>query len=371
MKKLFSFVFFVAAMAGAMSCNKNYVAGPEGADQYNGRLTVRIGTVNETRAEKASVKDFQINSLQLFVFDSNNLLETDVYKGDLSAEKSTELTVNTKTGAKTVYALINNSRLSLPQGVTTLSQYEAMLTDLGENTAENLVMSGKNTVDVVDYNNMGTPGSTQEVDIFVKRLAAEILLEGVTVDFSSNSLSGADFSIEKIYLKNVVGKSPIGMQAITPTADLKSVYPVALTDFSEGNWYNKMKEESGAPACISDTFSLPCDVAGDKETVDRALFTFPNSTEQDSHNEEWDARHTRLVIKAHVTKSSISIDKDTYYVLDLPVLKANTIYKIQNINITMLGKDDDNSDVDSGIGKVEFSITADDWTETVNLNYEF
>lgn len=79
------------------------------------------------------------------------------------------------------------------------------------------------------------------------------------------------------------------------------------------------------------------------------------------------------MIKAHVSASAHTnpaVDKDTYYTFDLPVLVANNIYKIANINITMLGKDNDNDDSKSLVGRITPTITVDPWTGTTTLTYE-
>ena len=64
-------------------------------------------------------------------------------------------------------------------------------------------------------------------------------------------------------------------------------------------------------------------------------------------------------------------DADTFYVFDLPVLLANNIYRITNIDITMLGKDNDDKDDDIQAGRIQPNITVDPWNGTTNLSYEF
>lgn len=379
MKKLYVFAAALAATVGFVSCNKTDAPSSSiEAERPVGAITVKINSVDETKAALSNMKDFQINSVQVFVFDASGRLETDKYVGSLSADTHTDVTVNTKTGDKTVYALVNHSRLNLTPGSTgeQLTNFEARLTDLSENSATNLVMSGRNVITVTDVNNNGTIGAPQTMNIFVKRLASRIQLDAVKVDFRDGSLAGATFTIQEIYLKNVVGKSPIGVQGNTAVAG-SSVAPIILPDAQHtnyDNWYNKGVKEAGAPACIDDVYSQACTVEGVATPQNRVLFAFPNKTVGDSNAATFVQRHSRLVIKAHVTKSGItpSIDKDTYYVLDLPVLVANTIYEIQNVNITMLGKDSDDDDSDIDVGKFTPTITVDPWNPSITqLNYEF
>lgn len=377
MKKLSIFLAAIAATVGFVSCNKAVDNTPAAEqEELGGAIEVNINSISETKAATGDMKDFQINQVQVFVFDkATGRMETDKFVGGLSDNISTSVTLNTKTGAKVVYALVNHPRLYLTPGTTgeLLTNFEARLTDLSENTAINLVMSGRNEINVVDVNRNGTAIAPQTMDVYVKRLVARIQLDALKVDFRDGSLQDATFTVKEIYLKNVVGKSPIGVQGNTASAG-SAIAPIVLPDTQYAvadNWYNKMRKVDGAPACVDDVYDQACTVAGAATAQNRVLFTFPNNTVEDSNATSWNKRHTRIVIRAHVTKAAISIDKDTYYVLDLPVLAANTVYEIKNVNITMLGKDDDNDDSNIDVGRFTPTVTVDDWTGITELNYEF
>ena len=365
-------LFLTLAVLGAVACNKNAAPSqiPEGA-LPTGAITVKVSSEDATKA--AAISDYQINSVQVFVFDkTGGRLETDTYVGGLSDVKNSHsVTLNTLTGNKIVYALLNHPRMYLKSGSAgeELSSFEGTLTDLKENTPTNLVMSGRAEITVVDANQNGTVVEPQTMDIYVKRLATQIKLASVTPNFAGTSLEGATFSVKKIYLKNVVGKSPVGVQGNTASAESTVLPYVLSTDqlSDNSNWYNKMKEESGAPACVSDE----CNLTGTALSgMSRMLFTYPNATSADNNGSGFSARHTRLVIKAHVTKTDIT-DKDTYYVLDLPVLVANNVYTINNVKVSMLGKDEDNDDSDIDVGRITPSIKVDPWSGEATLNYEY
>ena len=378
MKKLFVLTAALAASIGFVSCNKTYTPAPDReTGQPVGAFEVKINAFDETKSALEDMKDYQINQVQVFVFDASKHLESYKFVDNLNADTSTSLVLNTLTGEKTVYALVNHSRLNLTPGPAgeTLTSFEARLADLSENSATNLVMSGRNTITVTNVNDQGTIGTPQALNIFVKRLAACIQLNAVSVHFEGTSLSNATFTVKEIYLKNVVGKSPVGVTGNTGSAK-SGITPIALPDEQRNNtanWYNKGKKEAGSPACIDDVYEQVCTVAGDSTLLKRVLFAYPNKTTADSHESVFSARHTRLVIKAHVEKNAdgVNVNKDTYYVLNLPALEANTIYKIENVNITMLGKDDDNNDDDTGVGRINPTITVDPWTGNRKLNYEF
>lgn len=381
MKKTYLILMAAAALAAAASCNKAAAPAANSAEPVlrpTGTLTVTIGQTSETKADLSAMKASQINSAQIFIFDESDKLETDVFKSFSPVQDgTTSITMNTLTGNKTVYAVINHSRMTFAPSSTTLAQFEGTLTDLSDMGASfntNIVMSGKNTVNVAEYNSFGAGGSNSNVTVYVKRLVSRIQLDKITVNFSDNSLAGADFQVLDIYLKNVVGKSYIGVDGLTSAAR-SSVAPKAFDKYdSDANWYNKMTPQaSGAPDCISDAGinRAAAGVSGEATTLNRVLYAFPNATDADSRATTWSPRHTRLVIKAHLTKASISLNEDTYYVLDLPAMQANWYYEIQNVTITMKGKPDDSTDEGLSVGKLVSSIVVDEWENVKQLNYEY
>lgn len=384
------FLSAIAAMMAVVACNKNVDTVnntiDNAIDEPTGNIRIRVGMAlqEETKAPLAEVKDAAINSLQVFVFNGNNLgtglLETDVFKDGINATASTSMTINVKTGEKTVYALVNHPRVYLTAGVTTMQAFENTLTDLKYNKPNSLVMSGKNVINVVDYNNMGTPGTPQELGIYVKRLAAMISLENVTVDFRENSLKGATFQVKEIYLKNILGRAPQGVDGLTATAGSTAApLKIASADVqTPGNWYNPIVRTANTDidAIVYDNCGIDCTVEGAVTPMKRNLFAYPNPVAGDQTIATWDnaGRHTRLIIHAVVNKNADGVtmtNKDTYYVLTLPALVANTVYSIQGVKITQLGKDDDNNDELTDVGKVNVTVNVDNWLPTVVLNYEY
>ena len=365
-------LLFVLAGSLLFSCQKNQnVPEPVSMEGPAGQVVVNIG-MPETKSNSTSLKDYQINSYQVFVFDAaTGKKETDRYASFSTSptQNTVSVTMTTRTGLKTVYAIVNLPRLNCG----TLSALEGHLSDLNENTYTNLVMSGKNGITITEYDkNKNAEAAPQALDIDIKRLASMIQLDAVTVDFRNTTLEGGSFVIQEIYLKNVVGRAPLGVSG-NPATDM----PLLLSDADHtnyDNWYNKLtKQATGAPSVTYDTFTKTCTVAGVSTPIAHDLFAYPNKTEGDTTDNPFSQRKTRLVIKAHVTAStyaSPAIDQDTYYTFDLPVLVANSIYKIKNINITMLGKDDDNDDTKSVAGRITPTITVDPWTGTTQLNYD-
>lgn len=376
------FTVFVALAATFASCNKSAPA-PEAAQSTvpDASITVNIGMENEgTKAPTSLVKDYLINKVQVFVFDNTDKLETSYFEGSLTKNNSHSVKIATFTGPKTVYVLVNHDRITkFKPHTTTIANFEAELTDLSMNTPSSLVMSGKNTVTVGKYGtngSAGTDGQIQSVNVYVKRLAAMVVLDKLNVDFRGTDLEGATFSVQQIYLKNVVGKALLGVNGLTGTAS-STVLPLPITDDQHTNytyWYNKGTLETGAPAVTFETdMGVSCNVAGADTPLSRHLFAYPNRTDADSHEETFEQRHTRLVIKAHVkaATSYSNLDNDTFYVFDLPQLTANNVYRITSVRITMLGKDNDNKDEDIQAGRIEPAITVDPWNGTTTLTYDF
>lgn len=374
MKQQLYYITAAVCTLGLYACSQK-AAQPVPEVAPGNSITVNIGLDEKTtKSEYNARKDFQINSIQVFVFDGQQALETDYYEAITPTQGSTSVTVATFTGPKTVYAIVNHSRINFAKD-TPLSALETRLTDLSENTPTNLVMSGKNTLTVQEYDkNKNATASPQSLNIYVKRLSSMIVLDKITVDFSKTSLAGASFTVKELYLKNVVGKSRLGVGGLTSTAG-SAVLPIPLSDGEHTNysyWYNKgSKQASGAPGVTIDVWNYNCpNVSGGASSIGRCLFAYPNKTTGDSHADSFDQRKTRLVLKAHVKKDTV-VDTDTYYVFDLPVLVANNVYNIQNITLTMLGKDHDDKDDDLQSGRISPTITVDAWTSTTQLTYDF
>lgn len=375
-KHILSFTASVALL-GLLSCSQE--PAPEHLQAtVGGRLTIEIGPEPSTKSAYSERQDNQISCYQVLVFDAQGRLETDYYSEITPTSNSVSVNIATFTGTKTVYAVVNYKRLTLAKDYS-LSTFEALTSDLKDNSPTKLVMVGKNEVTVTEYDKNKNPSAApQSMSIYVKRLAAMVVLDKITVDFSKTSLAGASFSIQEIYLKNVVGKCHLGLSGLTGSENA-DVLPNALDNDEHtnyDNWYNKgTKQATGAPEVTVDSWSHNCpEVAGGAgNALGRCLFAYPNKTTTDSHDSVFSQRMTRLVIKALVTKADVTPagGVSTYYVFDLPVLLSNRVYRVSKVDITMLGKDNDDSDEDLQAGKVSPMITVDNWVDAAPLNFEF
>lgn len=338
-------------MLAAASCQKTNV--PQSA---TGNLIVQLGEEPVTKAADNPTAEKQINSVQLFVFDGGNL-ETDLYK----TGSATSYTLTTGIGDKVVYAIVNAPRLNY----TTKAALEEGLSDLKENAANGLVMSGSAQVKVNEYKTGSASPATCTVD--VKRLASAIMLSSVTTNFAGSTLEGSTFTIKEIYVKNVVGKAPYGVSAVL-TEDQKK---------DAGNWYNKLKLDTTPLTVTYDAFDPGLAVTAAKPlNVNHTLYVYPNASTADNGSATtFTPRPTRLVIHATITSQDshrdVSIkNQDYYYTFDLPALEANKKYKV-SVTISMLGKTTDTDDTKTTAGMATPTITVRDWDQIIELSYQY
>jgi len=384
-----SFHLFLAALgfAAALSCQKTSVSATAdlSVEEGSGLMRVRFAqSLPSTKIADGQMEENMINSVQLFIFTPDGVLENSKYAFIEDQEPTSVVcSMRTKTGeGKTVYALVNAPKLTK---VGTLANLEATLSDLNDNTDDNLIMSGKReNVEVTDY----TPytGEPTEFVIYVKKLAAAVQLNKVRVNFLNTELQGSTFKLKEFYLKNVVGRAPYGVATQgdgTETAGIP--LPLSNEDRTNKNyWYNKLTLESTPvyltrDICNLNTQFISTGAPGNGATtvtVARTLYAYPNATVADPEDggsaTVFSPRHTRLVLHGLIstgnnTTMSFS-DKDFYYTFDLPQLEANKKYSI-TVNISMLGKENDNDDTKTTSGQAQPTVTIVDWDDTIDIEY--
>lgn len=372
------FIFSVAILAAfcAVSCNKSHPGSdllPEQQEASYGNVRISLNTSADqaTKVLSSSAVETRINSVQVFIFNkASGKRETDRFEnvsGNVS--DSYTMTLTSLTGEKVVWAVVNSPRIT---HVGTLDELKQKVSDLGENSAVNLLMSGFNDNVLVLETNANVASQQNVVtdaSIDVTRLAARISLNAVTVDFTNTDLENATFTVTGLYLKNVVGKSRIDGSGIDMT--------------QAANWYNmsNLAGVTSAPAAIQAItkdmpLTLNCNSSGTATAVGYAWYVYPNATTagQDTNAAGVTVpRRTRLVIKAHLGGTSVggALNEDTYYVFTIPEIKRNNAYSITSLKITMRGKPNDDTDEPTNSGQVSATITIQDWDSNESLTYEF
>lgn len=372
MKKNF-YLSIVALVALALpSCNKSIrsVEMPgEVVNTATGNVSVTLNTLENpsTKALSSNAAESKINAVHVFIFDkATGKRETDRYEQVTgTVNGSYTMTLTSLTGLKEVWAVVNAPRIVNVENVTALKQ---KVSDLGENSITNLLMTGYNAnVDIQETNaNIASQASVvTNADINVSRLGARISLNNVIVDFTNTDLEGATFAVTGLYLKNVVGS--ICMDGTSSGINL--------------TWYNMSNQSNvlAAPAAIQALtkdmpISLACNSAGTQTALGYSWYVYPNATTagQDSNAEGVAApRRTRLVIKAHLSGTSVggALDEDTYYVFSIPEIRRNYAYNINTLKITMRGKPNDDSDEPTNSGAVSATITVQGWESEQPLEY--
>lgn len=393
MKKFFYLTLAVVA-ALAIGCNKlpdapATDAADSGLSEATGLIEVSTAFITETKAVTGDIVDNQVNSCQILVFDEAGKLEASRYFDNWStAVSSHKNRITTSLGAKTVYVVANLSDAGRVKA-STLTELEGAITDLSQNSITNLVMSGMNTISVTAYNaNEQETPAPQALTVRVKRLASLITLSGVNVNFEGTPLQGSTFTIKQIYVKNVVGKSPVAVLSAgvedQPSTGLPAILPDTYQN-ATANWYSPLTFSDSAPAVTYDGksgswLSIACASDDDTATsIGRSYIVYPNKNTGDNHNASFDGgKRTRLVIKAHVktpanSPYSAAIDEDTNYVFNLPPMLANHKYVISSVRITMMGLSDEDEAKDkvNEVGMLEPTIVVDPWSDTINLSYEY
>ncbi len=319
----------------------------------------------------------KVNTLQVFVFKKNgsapasNPLETDKY-----VTGTTAATLNTLTGNKSIWAVVNAPRL---YAIRTEQDLQETVSSLKENRADNLVMSGQAQVNVLQYNASasGNVGSVTPVDLTVSRLCARISLHTVAADFRGTSLEGASLTLLEAYLVNV------------PASVRLDGTPLSASELSSGTaWYNfrklgtsadelllndtnKLLKESGLSISISTSDA----VVG--TAVDKYFYVYPNVSSTKGDDESPSARMTRLILHMYIGATADGREgRDSYYSFNVPVygsgktLEGNHIYDISKITLTAEGSPVPPPFPDMEYGKVNASISIGEWGGTETLLYE-
>ena len=336
-------IFIMAAIAAIVcSCEPENDCLPC-QEEKTATLNVSLDFENDTQTKATSYVTSQtyetaVNNVQVLVFDSTGALNAYV-----DADKSVAgITINTTTGSKTVWAIVNGPDLS---SVTTIGGMTAKTIDLGDNSttaSAGFVMAGSTTC---------TVSSTTTASISVRRLVARIALQKV-----NNSLpaSYGAITINNVTLINVVGNQNLNGSASIST------------------WYNKMGRKDGATAssqiidgstnaasCPTLTFkSVGSSVTNGSSLTPSTpylFYTYPNSTTTDATGwtESFTARKTRLVVTATISGTKY------YYPIVIDAPARNTAYTVE-LTITGLGSTDPDKPVVKG--SITASVTVQGWS---------
>lgn len=317
----------LAAAALAAACQKNSV-GPTTIDSP---VQLRIcAEAPQTRA--ASLEDKKINSLQVFIFSKDGTLESS------KRVTGSSLDISSLTGEKIIWAVTNAPEISLSAGDDE-TVLKAKKTDLKDNSANSLVMTGRRTYTV--------SGNGGNLAVSVDRIPAKVSLGSIRVDFAGTPLEGKSFVVKDVYLRNVAGEQNIGCSLVPTKSSL---------------WYNKITRSSTESILADTGLSINCP-EGVAKDFNYVYLAYPNPTADDVYDNSWsNVRRTHLMIHASIG------GKDSWYPVPLPVIERNHIYNVKTVTLTMKGNDNE-SDPPIQTGGLGISVSVNEWTGEDEISY--
>ena len=309
------------AVAVLSACEKKNEGMPELMPEP---VTLEVNLpIVKTRVTDAG-DESAVNSCQIMVYSlDDGMLEAYAEVTDGSSSIKLKCT----TGNKEIVAIANAPSLRSMTSLTALKDARSMLE---HNGVGSLVMEGSKTALLT---------ASSSVEIPLRRLAAKVILKGISLDFDSDVYAAMDFEINSIYMINV----PADRQYLVP--DTESPAPV--------EWYNKLRYEADTDydAILKDAVnSGPVD----SYDIEHVFYSYPNPCQNDDFTDVWSERPTRLVVEAELGGTSY------FYPVSLPELKQNTVYEVSLV-VTRPGK----TDVNDEMKKYDetFTIKVLDWSE--------
>lgn len=306
------FAAFAAAVA-LMGCENSFT---DPADvQESGEpvsLTVSVsGAVTKISGDPEAINDRKVNSLQVFVFNRHGIYQASDYA------TSDEVTLTCTTGDKKVVALVNAPK---EEGVGTFQELSQRVVSLENSGADNLVMVGSKDV---------TLAADTPITIEVKRLAAKICLNSVTLNFEEELHKDLSFEIQSVYLINVVGEKAY------------------MTDNVSAKWFNfKGYDQSNSLVFLHDEVTGGAlSTTTPKYSTPHSFYCYPNLSDT----------KTRLVIQAKIGSGTY------YYPITLDSVASNKMYSY-NVTLKRLGSD--SPDVPLTDGSYTFNVSILDWDRT-------
>jgi len=332
------FLFFILSLA-MVSCNRQEAPAsiPDTPDGFvNVEFSLDGGEVMSAQTKStSSAAESAIKNFQVLVFNSNGMID-----GYGKSADGSKLSVRlTRGNGKQCYAVVNCAEdLSSIGSKTDLLSCQ---TSLSDNSLSGLLMIGNVEKDFTSSTSCAIP---------VTRFCAKVILDKVSVNFTSPAHQALPFTIKGIYLVNVNGVMDFGMG-------------------STGGWKNPLKYVSGDCNTLISEYPLSIAVSSSSPmSTPRYFYCYANPTTEDTQGgTTFTARYTRLVVET-------TLGSQTYYypiniVGTNNTLQSNYSYEITNLSITGLGSD--SPDVVPKKGSVSFSVTVTDWKSGFSKQVEY
>lgn len=320
-------------VVGTAACQK--AAIPE----EDTRITFRLESPS-TRVTGISAADERaVSRWCVFVATGDSIAARGVSDGNGAID------IEVNVGTYDIYAVANYESGFVPASFRTVSALLGYRSNLPNNRKDALIMFGVKT---------GVPitRTTGSIRLDVRRLCARVSIQRIGIDFSLRpALSGKSFVIKDIYLSNVY---------LSATLEEPSSWTMP-----ENLYGNKMGIYSGSG---SDLLSLVADrdiqasvTAALPYTTPHHFYTYANGTVADSRSTTWCHRYTRLVIAAYLGGEL------RYYTADIPDIRRNHTYVIEQAVIKGRGSDDPEQPAPDDLDIV-FSTSTEPWASVINIS---
>lgn len=350
MKKLSIIGVILSLLLSLYSCEKP--ACLECPDGEPSTLSISLAS-DGTRSsiENTQAEDNTITTVDVFIFRNTPSTSADYQKLDtykrFSGAAVEDLTLTTTTGPKTICIIVNEHTNAF-KGVTDLTKFRALVTNLKDELVGSFTMYGEAEE---------TLGATTSVTLSVKRLISRVGVTTIKTDFAGTPYADMTLSNIKLYLVNAHAQKVIYNNASSPSTPL-----VYNTTELVGEDANSTTEANLIYEPLTGTI--------DDTGISTPYFFYCYSNETDDMTE-----CTKLVLQA-------DLDGVTYY-YPIPVhqenygytssdgyygIRRNTTYSY-GITVTRPGSLDPN--IPLVPGDLELTINVEDWATIPHFDKEF
>lgn len=311
--------FFVLAALACCACSK----GVENYSSEKDGEVVELSFSVPVKATKASgnVTEDAIESLQVFVFGKDGQVQS----SGISEENSLKLTCTT--GEKQIAAVVNAEALN---GVNTLEQLKAKMSDFGDNTLDGFVMSG------LKPETLSASGS---VTVPVSRLVSRVKLSAVTNSFRLSQHQAMEFRLMSVFMTNAPQQT--GYFYASQSSQMINDGVSDINDIIAASGDLLYDELGDVEVAMDETIE-----------VDNFLYCYPNM-------KSVAGKPAYLVVQTRLG------DGIYYYSVELPKMESNKCYNV-SLTVTMPGSL--TPDVPVKKEDAVFSVSVTEWAGNVAVN---
>lgn len=325
-------ILLAFAFLGLLSCTKHE---SDAVTNHQGnpvrQVVLKIGVPQQCVSKSLTTDgESKINSLQVFVFRENGILDASAH-----GQSNAPLDVTTSMGNRTIAAVVNAPLIA---NIKSLEQFKKTVSEFTDNNTGNFIMSGIHTENIL---------GAKTINVQVSRIVSRICVTSIINDFEEKAYQTpeTEFIIKEIYLANIPSES--------------AYYPGVNLPFDNSNLLNPLgNQDLSASECrdlvssgvLSEKISY-----GTTYSVPHYFYSYPNpSTVAGEKAEGKGSICTRLVVSATLDT------RPSYYVIPIDNIERNKSYNIR-LTVTRPGSSDVGSDLITGGIKVD--VTVSDWVQ--------